>query len=156
MLPVINHELTKSQIKVIAQTTVNEILDGGKDIVQISEMLTKVQLLIKEMKDSSEFNDALIYEVTKFGRGYVTPGGTKMEVGEFGTKYDFSKCGDLIFDQLEQQQKSIDEAVKERKEFLKKVPSEGMQVLDSNSGEVITIYPPSKSSSTSVKFTIQK
>lgn len=156
MLPVINHELSKAQIKVIAQTTVNEILDGGKDIVQISEMLTKVQLLIKEMKDSSEFNDALIYEVTKFGKGYVTPGGTKMEVGEFGTKYDFSQCGDTMFDSLEQQQKSIDEAVKERKEFLRKVPSEGMQLLDAASGEIITIYPPSKSSSTSVKFTIQK
>ena len=156
MLPVINHELSKSQIKVIAQTTVSDIIDNGKDIVQISEMLTKVQLLIKEMKDSSEFNDALIYEVTKYGKGYVTPSGTKMEVGEFGTKYDFSQCGDTIFDSLEQQQKSIDEAVKERKEFLRKVPSEGMQLLDAASGEIITIYPPSKSSSTSVKFTIQK
>ena len=156
MLPVLTSGLTKTQIKVIAQTTVNEILDGGKDIVQISEMLTKVQLLIKEMKDSSEFNDALIYEVTKFGKGYVTPGGTKMEVGEFGTKYDFSQCCDTMFDSLEQQQKSIDEAVKERKEFLRIVPSEGMQLLDAASGEIITIYPPSKSSSTSVKFTIQK
>jgi len=50
----------------------------------------------------------------------------------------------------------VDEALKARKEFLKTVPIEGLTVVDTASGETVTVYPPSKSSNSSYKVSLPR
>lgn len=86
----------------------------------------------------------------------LTPRGVKFECAETGTSYDFSKCNDPVLLNLEEKAKEATEKLKERKEFLKVVPSTGLLVTDEGSGETNTIYPPSKSSKSSFKVSLPK
>ena len=110
MLPIISNEFTKTQIKVIANNTVNDIIDGGKDVLKIADTLAKLELFIKELKANPEYMDYLIHEVSQYGKGTTTSTGTKLELAE----------------------------------------------VDEETGETNTLYPPSKTSKSSVKCTITK
>jgi hypothetical protein len=50
---------------------------------------------------------------------------------------------------------SLDEQIKDREKFLKSIPTEGIEIVDMD-GVVKRVYPPSKSSTSSVKTTISK
>lgn len=96
-------------------------------------------------------------EILKHPKGkFTTARGVIFEAAETGTSYDFSKCEDPILVALESQKSQVDEALKARKEFLKTVPIEGLTVVDTASGEAVTVYPPSKSSNSSYKVSLPK
>lgn len=94
-------------------------------------------------------------EVGKYGKTYTTPRGVKFELAETGSSYDFSQCNDPELALLEQQAEEHAKKLKERKEFLKTVPTKGLEI-HSGDGELIKIYPPSKSSKSSYKVSLPK
>tara|TARA_R110000868_G_scaffold106790_1_gene292612 strand:+ start:228 stop:695 length:468 start_codon:yes stop_codon:yes gene_type:complete len=155
MLPIITNELSKTQIKVIADQTASDIIDNGKDIIQIADTIAKMELFIKELKANPEYLDYLITEVSKFGKGTTTSTGTKLELAEVGVKYDFSQCNDPELKKMEQEFEVLEEKIKCRKDFLKTLSANGIDVM-TEEGELITLYPPSKTSKSSVKTTILK
>jgi hypothetical protein len=156
MLPTITNELSKTQIKVIADQTAKDIIDNGQDVIKIADTIAKIELFIKELKATPEYLDYLISEVSKYGKGMTTSTGTKLELAEVGTKYDFSQCNDSELKKMEQEFEVLEEKIKSRKEFLKTLSANGITVLDEETGETITLYPPSKTSKSSVKCTITK
>jgi hypothetical protein len=112
-----------------------------------------MDLLIKEIKDNSNYKDYILNEVSKYGKSHVTASGTKLEVAEVGTKYDYSLTNDLELKELEEQKAVIDFKIKERQTFLKAL-KHPMEVLFGD--ELITLHPASKTSTTSIKTTISK
>lgn len=156
MLPIISNELTKTQIKVIANQTANDIIEKGLDVTKIADTLAKMELFIKELKLNPEYIDTLIHEVSQYGKGMTTSTGTKLELAEVGTKYDFSQCNDNKLKQMELDYELLGEEITKRKEFLKALSPKGITELDEETGEAVTLYPPSKSSKSSVKCTIVK
>jgi len=152
-LPVISNQLSKSQLNIIAEDSVGKLIDSGMLLDSI-EAFSKMEYLIKEIKSNATFIDVARDEVSKYGKTYTTPTGTKIELAEVGVKYDFSNCGDVILLKLLKEQESLENAIKDRKEFLKRMPESGMEILFED--EVIKVYPPSKSSTSSLKTTIAK
>ena len=155
MLPIITNELSKTQIKVISDQTAKDIIDNGQDVIKIADTIAKIELFIKELKASPEYLDYLISEVAKYGKGMTTSTGTKLELAEVGTKYDFSKSNDPELKKMEQEFEVLEEKIKCRKDFLKTLSANGIDVM-TEEGELITLYPPSKTSKSSVKCTITK
>ena len=84
----------------------------------------------------------------------TTPRGVKFENAETGTSYDFTNCGDPILTELETQVAEITEKLKQRKEFLKTVDGKGLQFLHGD--ELVTVYPPTKTSKSSFKVSLPK
>lgn len=156
MLPTISNELSKTQIKVIADQTAQDIIDNGQDVIKIADTIAKIEFFIAELKKSPEYLDYLISEVAKYGKGMTTSSGTKLELAEVGVKYDFSQCNDPRLVELEADLVFLEETIKQRKDFLKALSPSGVSVLDQETGETITLYPPSRSSKSSVKTTILK
>jgi hypothetical protein len=152
MLPQISNELTKTQIKIIAQNAVDDILENG-DVINVSDTITKMELFLKELKSNPKYVEFLRDEVGKYGKSHVTTSGTKIELAEVGTKYDYSQTNDPIYFDLIRQSEQIHEAIKEREQFLKSVSKSGLEILFFD--EVIKVYPPSKSSISSYKITIK-
>lgn len=153
-LPAITSEFTKSHIKITAKHFIQEVLDSGR-VIDAADLLAKMEMLIKEMRADKDFIDSIREEVGKYGKTYTTTSGTKIELAEVGTKYDFSKCGDYELYELESQMAIIEEQIKAKKEFLKMLPLSGIEIIDTN-GEVHSLYPPTKTSTSSIKTTINK
>lgn len=77
---------------------------------------------------------------------------TKTEVG---TKYDWSKCNDPELEELQYYADQLNEQVKARQVFLKTVPVEGIEIMIDKTGEVVRIYPPAKSSTSTVSVSFK-
>jgi len=153
-LPIIKSDLNKTQIKMISQQVIDDLLENGR-IIESAETISKMELLIKEIKSNSKWVDYVREQISLHGKEFISPSGTKIELAEVGTKYDFSQCNDEILDELLKQQETIDLAVKERQSFLKSIPAGGMDIITKH-GECVKIFAPSKSSTSSFKTTIAK
>ena len=154
MLPTITHEVNKTTLKRMASTTMEELMENGR-IIEAADMIAKMEFFMKELKNNPEYVDYLRYEVAKYGGAHTTPSGTRIELAEVGTKYDYVFCEDDILNDLVISRLALEEQIKERQDFLKNLPSEGIEII-SRYGEVKRIYPPSKSSTSSIKCTISK
>lgn len=152
MLPEITEKISKKDIQLLASRIIDKVCLNG-NIIELAEQIAKMDLLIKEIKDCDNYKDYIINEVSKFGKSYTTSSGTKIELAEVGTKYDYGQTGDLIMVDLELQKAILDAKIKERQTFLKSI-IKPMEVLFSD--EVVTLYPPAKTSTSSVKITISK
>lgn len=154
MLPQIQKDYNKTELSRIADNCVNELLENGR-ILETHEFITKMEFFIKRLKDNPEYYNYLSYEVAKYGSAHTTSTGTKLELAEVGVKYDYVFCEDDIYNELIVKQMALDEQIKERQKFLKTIPVEGLEIVTED-GEMKRIYPPSKSSTSSVKTTISK
>jgi hypothetical protein len=154
MLPTITHEVNKTMLKSMASNTLGELMENGR-IIEAADMIAKMEFFIKELKSNPEYVDYLRSEVAKYGSVHTTPSGTRIELAEVGVKYEYVFCEDDILNDMVIQREALDERIKERQDFLKRIPSEGIDVI-SEHGEVKRIYPPAKYSTSSVKCTISK
>jgi len=152
MIPAINEKISKQDIKKLANDVVDNVCITG-DIVNLAENLAKMDLLIKEIKDNSNYKDYILNEVSKYGKSHITASGTKIELAEVGVKYDYSLTGDVELKELEEQKAVIEFKIKERQTFLKAL-KHPMEVLFGD--ELITLHPAFKTSTTSIKTTISK
>jgi len=146
--------LKKSDIKSLAISAVDSCLESG-NVLKVAEALSGMEAFIKEVKDDKRFTDYVREETAKTPKGFVSNSGAKIELAEVGTKYDFSQCNDPELTGYEADMSIIKDLVDVRKEFLKNVPVSGLDILTKD-GEVVKVYPPSKSSSSSFKVTLAK
>lgn len=147
--------LKKSQIEVMASNAVDSVLELGNPL-KVAESISAMELFIKTVKDNPRFKEYVREEASKTPKGFVSSSGAKIELAEVGSTYDYSNCGDAELDMLDADFKKAENNLKERKEFLKKIPLSGIDVIVPFSGEVIHIYPPSKSSTSSYKVNLAK
>ena len=153
MLPVLTSGLTKTQIKVIAKSSVNELMNNGR-ILEAAEALTVMENFIKEVRSSKEFTEYVREEVGKNGKDITNPSGAKIELAETGTKYDYSGCNDSALIEVESNLVEIESLISDRKAWLKTIPAEGMEVVIGD--EIVRVYPPTKTSTSSYKITLSK
>jgi hypothetical protein len=153
MLPQITKDYSKTDIKKLAANSAADLTENGR-IIEVAEMISKMEFFIKELKSNPDYIEYLQYEVAKFGKQTTTPSGTKIELAEVGTKYDYTFCEDDDYNELIVRQIAMEEQIKTRQTFLKSLPVAGIEILDSD-GALKRIYPPSKHSTSSVKITIK-
>jgi hypothetical protein len=115
-----------------------------------------MESFVKEVKGNKQYIDFVRDEIAKHGKVANTGSGTKIELAEVGTKYDFSQCEDPTLLELERKINYLDSELANRKDFLKTVPLSGLLVTDETTGETYKVYPPSKTSTSSYKVTIAK
>lgn len=152
MLPQLSRNLNKTQIKSMADSSVMEIIDNGR-ILEAVELISVMEQFIKDVKANPDYLDAVRDEVAKYGKSKETET-MKIELAEVGTKYNFDVCGDPLIKELNFKLDLLESEIKERREFLKKMPSYGMETIVED--EVVKLFPPVKTSTSSYKTTIKK
>jgi hypothetical protein len=145
--------LTKTAIKSRAAKFVENVLEIGNPL-EAAQFIKTMEEMIAGVKADKKFIDYVREEVTKHGKIYETPNGAKIENFEAGTKYCYDKCGDVILIELLQKQAKLDEEVKKRQDFLKTVPDDGIDIRVED--ELVRVYPPSKTSTSTYKITLAK
>lgn len=155
-LPVINiQDLTPSNHSAgeLASKIVDAILSGYVNPLDFAVKKKCIEEALDLAFTNSFVRDAMIEEAAKHN-GKAVHLGAKVESCEVGVRYLFDKCNDPKLVQLETEAAELADKVKQRKEWLKKVDTKGEKILIDD--EVIEVYPPAKTSTTSIKVSLAK
>lgn len=93
-------------------------------------------------------------EAEKHGTKSFDYMGAKVELAETGVNYNYDVCGDPEWDELQTSLKQLKADIKAREEFLKSL-KKPITVANEETGEIITINPPVKTSTSGVKISIK-
>lgn len=147
-------DLSKTAATQMAYGLTTAVIDGR---LKPLETLARLKFAETTIKTAIEgVMPAAIDEAAKYGRGEkITAIGCELTQKESGVKYDFTGCGDAVYDRLTAEMEALKERIKDRENFLKTV-KEGMTVVDEESGEVMTIRPCCKTSKTIVEVRLSK
>lgn len=134
---------------------VNQVLksiqNGEQNPLDIQLSRVKLEKILKGINENQEIQEAVIKEFEKYGDRIVEYKGALLQIQESGVKYDFSGCNDTIMNGYIKQLEELKSKIKEREKFLKNIPESG--VVDPETG--VFMYPPSKSSKTTIKTTLK-
>lgn len=147
-------DTTKAQRQSFCSDIVSNIENGTADPLQIHLQVKSAEDLIKQLNENRYYKEYLLDAAQKHGKSFEF-GNAKFEVKEVGVKYDFSDCSDPILTDLQAKLDELTKQVKDRQTLLKTVPSAGMTIFVEETGEVYTVYPPLKTSTTSVAVTLK-
>ena len=142
---------SKQQIENFAHQLEQGLENGSiipSELLRFQKAMEKVFEKIKPI-----LIDCALDEIGKYEKGVLIKN-TEFSIVEAGTKYDFSDCNDAVLNELTNQADIIMTNIKARQTMLKSLTS-AIQILDDSTGELITIYPAKKSSSTTVKVTFK-
>lgn len=147
-------ETNKAQRASFVDQLVNEVKEGNVNPLNIHLQIKCMEDIVKQLTGNKEYQDALLEEAGKHGKSFEYHS-AKIEIKEVGVKYDFSQCDDVKLAEYNNSLNEWKEKVKDRESFLRTAPSKGTVITDEESGETYTIYPPSKSSTTSVTVSLK-
>lgn len=140
---------TKSQISKYTGLIRQSVLDGEVEPLLFLQQVTALEQLVKSLKSDHLIKDVILEEAEKYGKNF-DHGNANFQIKEVGTKYDFSECGDMKWEELTEKINELTEQRKKREAFLKNIDGEvygedGVQILR-----------PVKSSTTQVVITLNK
>jgi hypothetical protein len=136
-----------------ASQVIQSVTEGQANPLNVHLQLKAMEDIIDTIKNDVGYKNSVLQYAEQSGKSFEYQN-AKIDIREVGVKYDFSNCNDSLYLELESQQADLKDKVKQRAEFLKKAPIEGTKIVDDN-GEVVTVYPPSKSSTTSIVVTLK-
>lgn len=144
-------ETTKAERQDFAQYVVNGLKDGLSDPLKVHLQVKCMEDLIKQITSHPDYKDLTLDEASKYGKSFQMHN-AKFEVKEMGVKYDYSACGDPVYNELSQKMAELEKELKDRQAFLKAVKP-GTEILVED--EVVVLYPPVKSSTTSITVNLK-
>jgi hypothetical protein len=142
---------TKQQIETFAHSLEQGLNNGqivASDLLRFQKAMEKVFDKIKPTLIENALNEISNYEKNAVIKG------SEFSIVEAGVKYDYSECNDIEYNMLNTQLEALKSTLKDRETFLKSIKAP-MQMIDKNSGEVYSVYPPKKTSSTTLKVTFK-
>lgn len=146
-------EVTKDSIKETSLALLHDIDEGHMHPLQVAAQFKFVEDVISNVKE--ELRQRVIAEKDKYGKDDMTYHGAKFDIREAGVKYDYSQCDDMIWNDLKQQLDALNEKMKEREAFLKSL-KERFTYIDESTGEIITLYPAQRKSTTTYAISWNK
>lgn len=145
-------ETTKEQRKSFVEDLITK-LDGGEvDPLKVHLQLKAMEEIVKTCTSDENYRSTLMSAASHHGRKFQMFN-AEFLTKEVGVKYDYSRCGDDELTIMQIQADELNAKIKQRQEFLKTVPISGIDIRQGD--ELVTVYPPSKSSTTSVTVTLK-
>lgn len=135
----------------MAEMAVSAVVNGDIDPIKAHINVSRMEAAIKLYKDNEDVRRITLDELSKYGKT-ATFGDCKLEEAETGVRYDYSGCGDSKLTELYGRMEGLKAEIKAREDMLKHLQPE--EAVDPNTGEFM--YPPVKSSKTSIKTTFKK
>jgi hypothetical protein len=145
-------QTSKEERATFVQDVITRIEEGAADPLKVHLQIKAMEDIVKGLNGDELYKACLLSTAEKNGRKFNFLN-AEFSIKEAGTKYDYSHCGDVELLRLHVQAESLAIQIKERQEFLKKCKP-GTTIVDTD-GEVITLYPPIKSSTTTVAVTLK-
>ena len=150
----------------IASRIIESIESGESDPLKVLAGLKAMESLVSTLTDKSPktnrhadkakfLNDQAMANAGHYSGKTFPAFGATFTKTEVGTKYDWSVCNDPKMSELMESANDAAAALKKRQEFLKMVDAKGLNVLDAETGETYTVYPPAKSSTSTLSVSFK-
>lgn len=146
----------KTEQKALASHLAESVLNGDINPVDAVVQAKSLSETINAFLKDTAIIESVINECEKYGKG-ETPSfkGATIQVRETGVKYDYSVCHDPEWDELNAQLQDIKESMKVREAYLHAIGKPKTEV-DEQTGEVYTLYPAVRTSTTTYAITFKK
>jgi hypothetical protein len=141
-------DMSKKEIATMAESFVANA--DSINVVKLAAQLAKFQLLASEM--DKHIKEPLFVDLRQNKDSKLTAFGIEFSEMEAGVKYDYSETESWV--RLQDQIDNLKEKQKEVEAFCKALKSKAT-ILDEETGELADFYPPSKSSTTTIKKIIK-
>lgn len=138
------------EVSKVADEVAANVEDGYSSPLELLVGCRSIQKLLDAVIERIE--DAALAEALHYPKRFSHYGAT-IEVREVGTKYNFENCNDPVLVQLAANRKVAADAEKDRQAMLKTLKA-ATEMLDSESGEVFRVIPPTKTSKTGIVITL--
>lgn len=144
--------VSKTGIATFSKQLIDQVKNGEVNPLELKAAFKAMAKIIESVDEATKGHQ--ITEASKYNEQRFTAFGAEIEKCEVGVSYDYSICGDPVYNQraaiLEEAKRQLDE----RAAFLKAL-KEPLTVVDDESGEVATVRPPLKKSTEGLKFTFK-
>lgn len=135
----------------LAGRAISSVVNGEVDPITAHINISRMEAAIKLYKENADVRDITLRELAKYGKSHQF-GDCRLEEAESGVKYDYSPCGDSRLADMYKTLEALKADIKDREDMLKRLPRTGM--ADPDTGEVL--FPPARSSKTTIKTTFKK
>lgn len=142
---------TQAQVDVFSDQLIQSVREGEVNPLEVLVQLKAIEKVSERV--IKEIRHNFLTEADKYQGTTFEFNGNKIEKAEVGTKYDFTVCKDQEWEQFAAQEQMWATRRKEREVFLKAV--KGSLDIVTGDGEAVTIHPPTKTSTTSLKVSIR-
>lgn len=143
---------TKGQITSYKNLIKQSVVDGEVDPLIFLKQVTALEQLVKQLKQDDIIKDVILEEAEKYGQKTFVHSDAKFTIREVGSRYNFERCDDSQWNDLNDEMQKLKEKVSARENFLKSITPE-MEVYGADG---VKISPPVKTSSTQVVVTLNK
>ena len=151
-----NDSLSKETMRMQSSALIQPIIDGEIDPLRaVAKIRFLSDMLAAALKDD-RVKDVVLSEIDKNGGKEATAFGVKFSQKEMGVSYDFSLCGDPEYDRLAKEMETLKSQMKEREKYLLGIPSEGIPMVDQETGDCYKIIRPLRRASLNYSVTFQK
>jgi elongation factor P--beta-lysine ligase len=146
-------ETSKRERETFVDDLISRIEEGQAEALRVHLQAKCMESILKDLLASDKYREFVLSEAEKNGKKFSYHN-SEFSIKEVGTKYDYSQCGDIHLAEMQAELDTLSEKIKTRQKFLQMADGKGIDMV-SNDGEVYKIYPPSKSSTTSVAVTLK-
>ena len=135
-----------------SQIIISAIQQGEVNPLELKLKVKAMESVLETIKPI--LDKAARDEAETFGAKSFERLGAKVELFEAATKYDYSMCNDDEYKDLLVEQEKLKLKIKQREKFLQAIDGK-MTLVVEGTGEVVTVFPPTKSSTSTIKITLQ-
>lgn len=133
-----------------AHLVIQEVEEGRVDALRIA-LFMKTMEHIKDAVNK-KLTEYYVREAEKHPGKSFDYRGAEIAIAQHGTKYDYSVCGDPVWNDLKKISDEAGKQLKEREEFLKVLKTPTDLIIE---GEGVTVRPPVKTSKTGINISIR-
>lgn len=143
---------TQTQIDVFSDQVIESVRQGEANPIEVLVIMKAFEKAQERIL--KEIREHYVNEASKYHENSFEFNGTKIEKAELGTMYNYAVCNDTVLERLEVDFDTAKEKLDERKKFLQAL-KQPLTVVDELTGEIVTINPPVKKSTSGLKVFIK-
>ena len=143
---------SKQQRESFCVDVVTKIENGEADPLKVHAFVKSMEDIVKLLNDNKQYKNLILEAAEQNGKKFQMFN-AEFSVKEVGVKYDYSQCNDPELIEWTAQIEQLNERIKAKQKFLQTVPLAGLDIVVGD--EMVKVYPPSKSSTTSVAVTLK-
>lgn len=144
-------QASRTGIDVASDQIIAQVKAGERNPVEVKVWVKAVEEVLERVK--KDIAENVMTEADKYSEKTFTAYGATITKAEHGTKYNYAACGDTVWERLDADAKTAASRLKVREDFLKAL-KEPLTVIDEMTGQVVTITPPIKTSTSGLNVKI--